>query len=118
MPGISVTIARMGSGILEIGTHCGHSSARMPLAVLAGGIIALEVGPMVVLIARSAAAFGGIIRAICLWAGHSMGLTPRLAAEWGIPGARSSSCSCRQAVGGAFLDERGSRFHEDLAQLD
>ena len=85
------------------------------MAILTAGIIAMEVGPVHVLIARSAVAIGGLNHAICEWAGHSACLIPRLANEWGIPGAQSSCRSCRLGI---FLDDRGSRFHEDLAQLD
>ena len=79
-PGISMSIARLGSSILEVGAYCGHSSTRMAMAILTEGIFAMEVDPVHVLIARSAVAFGGLHHALRVWAGHSawLSVVPRV----------------------------------------
>merc|ERR1719215_1886247 len=96
------------SKILEIGTYCGYSSMKMALALPGRKIDTLEVDPVHVVIARNIIMFAGLSDMIHVWTGHSKDLIPRF----------SECSSTRHSYGGVFMDQRGSRYKEDLELLE
>ena len=55
-------------------------------------------------------AHAGLTEAIDIWTGHSKDVLPRLPERYG--GRRSFR------VAGVFMDQKGSRYHEDLAAME
>lgn len=96
--------------ILEIGCYCGFSAIRMAMAIPDVRIVTLEVDPAHVVIARNMIAFAGLAHRIDVWTGHSKDLLTRLPDRYGgIEKFR---------IAGVFMDQRGSRYDEDLATLE
>ena len=96
-----------GGGVLEIGTYCGYSALRMAQRVPGVAIHTLEVDPIHVVIARNILALAGQeAEAVRVWTGHSQALLP----QW------SSDCCAQFAA--VFMDQRGSRYDEDLDILE
>lgn len=96
--------------ILEIGCYCGYSAIRMSMALPGVRIVTLEVDPAHVVIARNMVAFAGLAHYIDVWTGHSKDLLTRIPDRYG--GVQ------KFRVGGVFMDQRGSRYDEDLATLE
>jgi len=99
-----------GGSVLEIGAYCGYSAIRMSLALPGVRIVTLEVDPAHMVIARNVVAFAGRAHMIDVWTGHSKDLLPRLPARYG--GVEHFKLSA------VFMDQRGSRYDEDLAVLE
>ncbi|CAE8630449.1 unnamed protein product, partial [Polarella glacialis] len=99
-----------GSIRLEIGAYIGHSAVRLAAARPGTRVATLEVDPVHVVIARNLIAFAGLGKEVSVWTGYSRELLPLLAAKYG-----------RADDGGGFsfvfMDQRGSRYEEDLAAL-
>ena len=97
--------AVQGSEVLEIGTYCGYSALRMAQCLPGVPIHTLEADPVHVVIASNILALvGREADAVHIWTGHSQVLLP----QW-----------CRKAQFGAvFMDQRGSRYDEDLDILE
>ena len=97
--------------VLEIGCYCGYSSIRMVVACPGVHVTTLEVDPVHMVIARNIIAFAGVAHAVDVWTGHSQDLVPRLAA---------SDVAHRQPApfSFVFMDQRGSRYNEDLDLLE
>lgn len=96
--------------ILEIGCYCGYSAIRMAMAVPNTRVVTLEVDPAHVVIARNMVAFAGMAHLIDVWTGHSKDLLTRIPDRYGGLG--------QFRVGGVFMDQRGSRYDEDLGTLE
>merc|ERR1712008_17384 len=62
-------------------------------------------------IARNIIAFAGLMHAVDVWTGHSQDLLPRLA-------ARSAAEVDSTRFSMVFMDQRGSRYDEDLDLLE
>jgi len=107
---VSVEQAPDRGSILEIGTYCGFSALRMALAKPDTRIVTLEVDPAHMVIARNVVAFAGLAHCIDVWTGHSKDLLHRLPARY-KEGPPLSFCA-------VFMDQRGSRYDEDLAILE
>jgi len=99
-----------GGSILEIGCYCGYSAIRMAMTVPDVRIVTLEVDPAHVVIARNMVAFAGLAHRIDVWTGHSKDLLTRIPYRYGGPE--------KFKVGGVFMDQRGSRYDEDLKTLE
>ncbi|CAJ1428059.1 unnamed protein product [Effrenium voratum] len=96
--------------ILEIGTYCGYSALRMALAVPGKRVVSLEVDPAHMVIARNMVAYAGMAHMIDVWTGHSKDVLPRLPQKYGgIKGFK---------LCGVFMDQKGSRYHEDLSVIE
>jgi catechol O-methyltransferase len=96
--------------ILEVGCYCGYSSSRMAVACPKGHILTLEVDPVHVIVARNVHLFGGVSDRVDVWTGHSKDLVARIEGRYGGPGELH--------IGGVFFDQKGSRYDEDLVNLE
>lgn len=96
--------------VLEIGTYCGYSAARMALSLPGARIASLEVDPAHAVIARNFLAFAGVGQSVDVWTGHSKDILPRLPARYADHGGLG--------LRAVFMDQRGSRYDEDLATLE
>lgn len=97
-----------GGDVLEVGCYCGYSAIRLALALPHVRIVSLEVDPVHVTVARNLVALAGLWQRVEVCTGHSRRLLPRL--PWrGTGGQRQFSV--------VFMDQRGSRYEEDLALL-
>lgn len=96
--------------ILEIGCYCGFSAIQMAMAIPDVRIVTLEVDPAHVVIARNVIAFAGMAHRIDVWTGHSKDLLTRIPDRYG--GADKFK------VSGVFMDQRGSRYNEDLQTME
>lgn len=96
--------------ILEIGCYCGFSAIRMAMALPGVRVVTLEVDPAHVVIARNMVAFAGLSHVIDVWTGHSKDLLTRLPDRYGGVD--------KFRVSGLFMDQRGSRYDEDLGTLE
>lgn len=94
--------------ILEIGTYCGYSALRMAVARPGVRIVTLEVDPAHMVIARNIVAFAGLTHIVDVWTGHSKDLLHRLPARY----------HGKLKFNAVFMDQRGSRYDEDLATLE
>ncbi|CAE8650753.1 unnamed protein product [Polarella glacialis] len=94
------------ANVLEIGAYCGYSSLRMATLSPMLRIDTLEADPLHVAIARSMVALAGLSERVHVWTGHSGSLIPRMAV------------SLRSKFGVVFMDQRGSRYEEDLGLLE
>lgn len=99
-----------GGCVLEIGTYCGYSAMRLAAALPGVRVATLEANPVHVVIARSILAHAGLGGAVDVWTGHSQDLLPRLVDRYRGRG--------HLRLGTVFMDQRGSRYHEDLAVLE
>ncbi|CAE8604515.1 unnamed protein product [Polarella glacialis] len=98
-----------GTSVLEIGAYCGYSSLRLAAALPTARIATMDVDPAHVLIARNVIAFAGLAPPrLVVWTGYSRELIPRLRAHYPGP----------SPFGAVFMDQRGSRYDEDLALLE
>lgn len=118
---LTAAIQRAPSGgcALEIGTYCGYSAARLARARLEVGhccwqspcVVTIEVDALHVAISRNVLAFAGLAHAVDVRTGHSEDTLPwvvdRLGGRVGNPIADF-----------VFLDQRGSRYKEDLSVLE
>eukprot|EP00928_Gymnodinium_smaydae_P081156 TRINITY_DN64725_c0_g1_i1.p1 TRINITY_DN64725_c0_g1~~TRINITY_DN64725_c0_g1_i1.p1 ORF type:complete len:669 (-),score=142.85 TRINITY_DN64725_c0_g1_i1:61-2067(-) len=95
-----------GGGILEIGTYCGYSALQMAMALPDASVTTFEVDPVHMAIALNVVAWAGLSHRIDIWTGHSAQLLPRLAAEE------------RGPFRAVFMDQRGSRYVEDLENME
>merc|ERR1719433_2214747 len=82
----------------------------MALAFPGARIVTLEVDPAHMVIARNMIAFAGLAHMIDVWTGHSKDLLPRLPGRYGGPENFKLSA--------VFMDQRGSRYDEDLAVIE
>jgi len=106
---LSAAVSQAPAGsILEIGAYCGYSAIRMAMACPGTRIATLEVNPAHVVIARNMVAFAGLAHVVDVWTGHSKDILHRLSARYGG----------RLALGAVFMDQRGSRYDEDLEALE
>jgi len=105
----AVRLSPSAGSILEIGTYCGYSALRMSLAKPGARVVTLEVDPAHMVIARNIVAYAGLAHMIDVWTGHSKDLLHRLQARY--PGEKL-------AFSTVFMDQRGSRYDEDLATLE
>jgi len=96
--------------ILEIGCYCGYSAIRMAMALPGVRIVTLEVDPAHVVIARNMVAFAGLAHVIDVWTGHSKDLLTRIPDRYGGVD--------KFRVSGVFMDQRGSRYDEDLGTME
>lgn len=96
--------------VLEIGTYFGYSAARMAASLFGVRIASLEVDPAHAVIARNFLAFAGIQQRVDVWTGHSKDILPQLPACYSADGGFE--------VRAVFMDQRGSRYDEDLATLE
>eukprot|EP00931_Biecheleriopsis_adriatica_P124187 TRINITY_DN9929_c1_g1_i1.p1 TRINITY_DN9929_c1_g1~~TRINITY_DN9929_c1_g1_i1.p1 ORF type:complete len:830 (+),score=177.74 TRINITY_DN9929_c1_g1_i1:144-2492(+) len=95
--------------VLEIGCYCGYSALRLAAALPATQVITMDVDPAHVLITRNIVAFAGLTpRSVTVWTGYSRELLPRIRQRF-----RRS-----ETFGSVFMDQRGSRYHEDLELLE
>ncbi|CAK9117750.1 unnamed protein product [Durusdinium trenchii] len=94
--------------MLEIGTYCGHSAIRLAAARPDSRVVTLEVDPVHAIIARALVEFAGLSSSVQVWTGYSRDLIPFLANRY-----RDS----KGTFGFVFMDQRGSRYEEDLASL-
>ena len=103
----SVSGAEGESDVMEIGTYCGYSALRMAACLRPGvAIHSLEADPIHVVIAKNILALAGREGdAVRVWTGHSQVLLPRWRPEGPLFGA-------------VFMDQRGSRYDEDLDLLE
>eukprot|EP00439_Symbiodinium_sp_Y106_P082741 s985_g22.t1 len=95
--------------VLEIGTYCGGSSIRIATASPNIRVVTLEADPVHAVIARTVIAFAGLSSRVHVWTGHSRELLPYMQGKYG--GAHGG-------FGLVFMDQRGSRYQEDLAMLE
>ncbi|CAE7732023.1 comta [Symbiodinium microadriaticum] len=93
--------------VLEIGTYCGNSSIRIATASPNIRVVTLEADPVHAVIARAVIAFAGLSSRV--WTGHSREVLPYMQGKYG--GARGG-------FGLVFMDQRGSRYQEDLTMLE
>uniref|UniRef100_A0A7S4RAM3 catechol O-methyltransferase n=1 Tax=Alexandrium monilatum TaxID=311494 RepID=A0A7S4RAM3_9DINO len=118
--GLLVTCARRAPRdgfVLEVGTYCGYSAARLAAARASGRpprgplVVTLEVDAAHAIVARSLLAFAGLAHRVEVLTGHSEDVLPWLVRRMKDrvpPGA---------FVDMVFLDQRGSRYEADLAVL-
>ncbi|CAK0865246.1 unnamed protein product, partial [Prorocentrum cordatum] len=93
-----------------VGCYVGYSAVRLGATVRRwGGRVVLTGRWLNDRAARSMVAWAGLSDTVDVWVGHSEQLAERLSDS--LPGVGSR-------VGMAFFDQRGSRFHEDLARLE
>jgi len=104
----AVQKAPKGGSVLEIGTYCGYSAIRMAMARPNTRIVTLEVDPAHMVIARNVTAFAGLAHVIDVWTGHSKDLLHRLSDRYD---GRLKLCA-------VFMDQKGSRYDEDLSALE
>jgi len=110
---VLVAAVRLGpprGSVLEIGTYCGYSALQMAIALPGVRIVSLEVDPAHMVVARNVVAFAGMAHVIDVWTGHSKDLLPRLPARY----ERSGPLLFRAV----FMDQRGSRYEDDLGVLE
>ncbi|CAK0852442.1 unnamed protein product [Prorocentrum cordatum] len=96
--------------VLEIGAYCGFSAVLMARERPSARVTSLELDPVHVVIARNVIAWAGLTGAVRVVTGHSRHLLPRL--------ARAREASGRPPFSFVFMDQRGSRYHEDLELLE
>ncbi|CAE7249317.1 unnamed protein product [Symbiodinium sp. CCMP2456] len=90
--------------VLEIGSYCGYSAIR--LALSGRGVVTLETDPIHAVIARNMVMMAGLDHRVDVRIGHSKDILPRLGKFDGD-----------QKFAFVFMDQKGSRFHEDLKLL-
>ncbi|CAE7677017.1 COMT, partial [Symbiodinium microadriaticum] len=90
--------------VLEIGSYCGYSAIR--LALSGRGVVTLETDPIHAVIARNMVMMAGLDHRVDVRIGHSKDVLPRLGKFEGD-----------QKFAFVFMDQKGSRFHEDLRLL-
>ena len=105
----SVSGAEGESDVMEIGTYCGYSALRMAECLKPGvSIHSLEADPIHVVIAKNILALAGReADAVHVWTGHSQVLLPSWCGE-----------ATAALFGAVFMDQRGSRYDEDLDVLE
>ena len=93
--------------VLEIGCYVGFSAIRLGAAVRRwhGRVISLEMDPVFAFIAREMVAHAGLEEVVDIRLGHSELCLDKLCAE-------------AESFDVVFFDQRGSRFLEDLKQLE
>eukprot|EP00933_Yihiella_yeosuensis_P064846 TRINITY_DN6838_c1_g1_i1.p1 TRINITY_DN6838_c1_g1~~TRINITY_DN6838_c1_g1_i1.p1 ORF type:complete len:546 (+),score=112.88 TRINITY_DN6838_c1_g1_i1:990-2627(+) len=95
--------------ILEVGTYCGYSALRMASARSECRVVSIEADPARVAIARCIIAFAGMSHLIDVRCGHSEDVLRTLCLQ---------ESALQKTFSGAFLDQRGSRFSDDLQTLE
>lgn len=105
--------------VLEVGTYCGYSAARLATARAAqrragGGplVVTLEVDAAHALIARSLLAYAGLAHRVEVLTGHSEDVLP-----W-LVGRMQERVRPNAFIDMVFLDQRGSRYEADLEVLE
>merc|ERR1711971_420484 len=113
--------------ILEVGTYCGYSAARLARARLqklqrerpedwqqqrGPWIVTLEVDAAHAAIARNVLAFAGLTHIVEVRIGHSEDVLPLL-----IPQLQQA-LQRQQVIDMLFLDQRGSRYEADLHVIE
>eukprot|EP00397_Hematodinium_sp_SG-2012_P021153 GEMP01021833.1.p1 GENE.GEMP01021833.1~~GEMP01021833.1.p1 ORF type:complete len:592 (+),score=160.65 GEMP01021833.1:293-2068(+) len=94
--------------VLEVGCYVGYSSSRMASQLPEGSKIAtLEVDPYHACVARNVIDYAGLSDRIEVVIGHSEHTIPQLAGIFG-----------EQWADIVFFDQRGTRYHEDLLNLE
>ncbi|CAJ1417004.1 unnamed protein product [Effrenium voratum] len=102
---VAAARAAAAGSMLEIGTYCGHSAIRLAAARPDMKVVSLEMDPIHAVLARRLVAFAGLAESIQVWTGHSRDLLPYLAEKYA-------------GFDFVFMDQRGSRYEEDLASLE
>eukprot|EP00747_Dinoflagellata_sp_TGD_P169728 gnl/TRDRNA2_/TRDRNA2_199494_c0_seq1.p1 gnl/TRDRNA2_/TRDRNA2_199494_c0~~gnl/TRDRNA2_/TRDRNA2_199494_c0_seq1.p1 ORF type:complete len:475 (+),score=57.73 gnl/TRDRNA2_/TRDRNA2_199494_c0_seq1:124-1548(+) len=97
-------------GIMEIGTYVAYSAIRIAMAVPDCHIVSMEVDPVHVIISRNMLAFAGLSHRVDVWTGHSKDLLYRVHKRY----LGKDTFPLR----GVFMDHKGSRFAEDLSQME
>jgi len=95
--------------VVEFGCYVGYSACRMARLVRAWGgrVLSVEVDPIHVCIARNMLEFAGLSDSVDVHNGYSEDVIPLLPRM------------CRGLAANAiFMDQRGTRFHLDLAALE
>ncbi|CAK0856138.1 unnamed protein product [Prorocentrum cordatum] len=114
-------LAPSGGVVLEVGTYCGYSSARLAAARPPARrwglpqVVTVEVDAAHAVIARNVLMFAGLHHRVEVLTGHSEDVLPWLTERLRC---QASSHEARLAVDFAFLDQRGSRYEADLAALE
>lgn len=101
--------------VLEFGTFIGYSAIRMsriarPCIGRSQGIpkvVSLELDPIHALIARQLLELSHLHKVAEVWIGQARDTISRLLEEWG-----------ERCLKFAFMDHRGTKFHEDLQQCE
>lgn len=96
--------------VMEIGTYCGFSSSMMANHHPGRLVMSLEVEPAHMIIARNMIALGGLSHAIECFVGHSKDTIPSLPTSYPV------DMPLHLAM--IFMDQRGSRYDEDLEGLE
>ncbi|CAE8623136.1 unnamed protein product, partial [Polarella glacialis] len=109
----AVAGAPPGGRVLEIGTYCGFSSICMAMRLPGVKISTLELDPMHMVVARNMHAFAGLADRIEVWTGHSKDLLTRSGGPRFLQGGKQPA-----VLSALFMDQRGSRYDEDLAALE
>mmetsp|Transcript_77 Transcript_77/g.288 ORF Transcript_77/g.288 Transcript_77/m.288 type:complete len:820 (+) Transcript_77:3-2462(+) len=94
---------------IEIGAYVGYSAMNIARAIRphGGKVISLEVDPMHVTIVRNMVEYAGLSDNVDVYTGYCYDVIPHLL---DIYGPRS--------IGMVFMDQKGTRFHTDLALLE
>jgi len=118
----ALELAPSSGVILEIGTYCGYSAMRLAAARPNVRVVTLEVDAVHAIIARNLIAFAGLAHVIDVLVGHSEDTLPVLGTYLQGRSPEGAGILHRNVgnsvVAYVFMDQRGSRYFEDLSVLE
>lgn len=105
----NVLRARRPRLVLEYGTYVGYTCTRMALQVQewGGRVVSMEMDPVNAMIARNFIELSDLSHAVKVQLGHSDDCVPIVFEDFGP-----------RSVDLVFMDQRGTKFHEDLKTLE
>jgi len=94
---------------VEIGAYVGYSAMNIARAVRhhGGKVASLEVDPLHVTLVRNMIEYAGLSDTVDVWTGYSYDSIPHLLEKYGP-----------RSVDLVFMDQKGTRFHSDLALME
>eukprot|EP00928_Gymnodinium_smaydae_P041963 TRINITY_DN28335_c0_g1_i1.p1 TRINITY_DN28335_c0_g1~~TRINITY_DN28335_c0_g1_i1.p1 ORF type:complete len:1027 (+),score=207.84 TRINITY_DN28335_c0_g1_i1:81-3083(+) len=94
---------------IEIGGYVGYSAMNIARALrpFGGRVASIEVDPVHVCIVRNMVEYAGLTDNVDVWSGYCFDVFPHLLKEYGP-----------KSIGMVFMDQKGTRFHTDLAKLE
>lgn len=109
--------ARLHEVIVEIGALVGYTCTRLGAVHMrlrgksypqqCCGVVSIELDSVHACVARHAVDLAGLSFAVEIWIGHFRDVMPRLGEDFGSG-----------SLGFTFFDQKGTSFHDDLAQLE
>lgn len=94
---------------VEIGAYVGYSAMNVARTVRhhGGKVASLEVDPLHVTLVRNMLEYAGLSDVVDVWTGYSFDSIPHLLKKYGP-----------RSVDLVFMDQKGTRFHSDLALME